>query len=230
MRRPITHYFLKQPWLLLYVGSVSPSRQRCHTDPVTQPPQPARSRPGGRSARVVAAVHAATLELLEEVGFEHLQLPEVAQRAHVNKTTVYRRWPTRVDLVADLLDAFTALHVADPNTGTLTGDLVALLSEIADALQSRAIRSILRSGTEAAEHDPDIRQAQKAFWQRRFQLSGAIVERAIGRGELPPGTDSRALLETAASPIYFRALFTGDQPDDDFIGHLAARAIKAFST
>jgi AcrR family transcriptional regulator len=187
-----------------------------------------RSRPGGRSARVVAAVHAATFELLEEDGFENLQLSAVADRAKVNRTTVYRRWPSRVDLVAELLTTFTELHVPDPQTGSLERDLVVLLSEIADALRSRAIRSVLRSGTEAAENDPQIRRAQDAFWERRFRLSGVIVERAIASGELPDGSDSRALLELAAGPIYVRALFTADPIDDDYIARLVDRVLRAF--
>lgn len=178
---------------------------------------------------MVAAVHAATLELLEEDGFENLQLPAVAERAKVNRTTVYRRWPTRVDLVADLLNSFTDVHIPDPRTGSLEGDLVALLSEIVDALRSRAIRSVLRSGTDAAENDPQIRAAQNALWERRFRLGGVIVERAITSGELPRGTDPRALLELAAGPVYFRALFTADPIDDDYIARLVDRVLSAFA-
>lgn len=186
-------------------------------------------RPGGRAARVVTAVHAATLELLDEVGFENLQLPAVAARADVNRTTVYRRWPTKIDLVADLMTAFTDAHVADPNTGTLNGDLVALLAQIATALQNRAIRSVLRSASDAAEHDERARLIRNSFWERRFGLSGAIVERGIVAGELPDGTNPRALLELASGPIYFRALFTDSPVDDEYIANLTARVIRAFA-
>ena len=179
---------------------------------------------------MVAAVHVAAWELLEEVGFEQLQLPVVADRAQVNKTTVYRRWPTRVDLVADLMDSFTRINVADPDSGSFRGDLEALLGAIASALSSRAIRSVLRSGTEAAERDAQIREAQKAFWERRFELSGVIVERAIASGELPYGTDPRAVLEMAAGPVYFRALFTADPLDAPFLEDVVVRTVRAFAS
>ena len=85
----------------------------------SQDPAASRPRPGGRSARVVTAVHAATLELLEDVGYEMLQLSDVAKRAEVNKTTVYRRWPTKTALVVDLLTSYTRGAVATPDTGSL---------------------------------------------------------------------------------------------------------------
>lgn len=195
---------------------------------MTEAHQSSRPRPGGRSARVVAAVHAATLALLEEAGFDNLQLAAVAERAAVNRTTVYRRWPTRTDLVADLLTTFTSENVPTPDTGTLASDLEALLGSIAVALESRAIRSVLRSAQDAAESDPAARAAQAAFWERRFQLSGVVVERAIGRGELPACTDPREVLEAAAGPVYFRILCTSDDADAAFIAATAARTAKAF--
>ncbi|TSD99807.1 TetR/AcrR family transcriptional regulator [Skermania sp. ID1734] len=188
-----------------------------------------RPRPGGRSARVVAAAHAATLELLAEIGYENLQLSDVAKRAHVNKTTVYRRWPTKAALVADLLATFTEINVATPDTGSLQGDLERLLSDIASALRNRAVRAVLYGTLTGAEDSDDIRGAQSRFWQERFHHSGAIVERAVTRGEVPSGTDPRALLEMAASPIYLRTLFTTDAVDPEYIAEIARRTIRAFA-
>lgn len=196
---------------------------------MTEAPQSGRPRPGGRSARVVAAVRAATLELLEEVGFENLQVAAVAERAAVNRTTVYRRWPTRTELVADLLTSFTAEHVPAPDTGSLASDLQELLASVAAALQNRAIRSVLRSAHDAAENDERVREAQAAFWDQRFRLSGVVVERAIARGELPADTDPRELLEAAAGPVYFRILCTSDGADAAYLTAVAARTVKAFA-
>ena len=187
-----------------------------------------RPRPGGRSARVVSAVHQATFELLEQVGYDGLQLTDVAERAQVNKTTVYRRWPSKVELLSELLAALTQVEVATPDTGSLQQDLEQLLTDIATVLQNRAIRAILRGATEAAETTPLVRQAQTAFWEQRFRLSGAIVEKAIARGELPTGVPAKALLELAASPIYFRVLFIGEELTPTDVRELAARAVLAF--
>ncbi|MUL75757.1 TetR/AcrR family transcriptional regulator [Mycobacterium sp. CBMA226] len=177
----------------------------------------------------MAAVHAATLELLAELGYESLQLSDVAKRAEVNKTTVYRRWPTKAALIADLLTSFTKSTVATPDTGSLQEDLEALLSDIVTALANRSVRAVLNGALAGADDSNDVRAAQARFWAERFRRSGAIVERAITRGELPPGTDPRALLEMAASPVYFRALFTVDAVTPEYLAETARRAIRAFA-
>ncbi|MCX8561004.1 TetR/AcrR family transcriptional regulator [Mycolicibacterium mucogenicum] len=188
-----------------------------------------RPRPGGRSARVVAAVHTATLELLAETGYESLQLSDVAKRAQVNKTTVYRRWPTKAALVADLLVSFTKSNVATPDTGSLQADLEQLLGDIVSALAGRAIRAVLNGALTGADDSDDVRIARDGFWAERFRRSGAVVERAIARGEIPPGTDPRAVLEMAASPVYFRVLFTADAITPDYVGEIVRRTIRAFA-
>lgn len=188
-----------------------------------------RPRPGGRSARVVAAVHAATLELLTEIGYDNLQLSDVAKRAQVNKTTVYRRWPTKAALVADLLARFTESNVATPDTGSLQADLEQLLSDIVTALSDRAIRAVLYAALTGADDRDDVRTTQTRFWEERFRRSGAVVDRAITRGEIPPGTDPRAVLEMAAGPVYFRALFTADAITPDHLSETARRTIRAFA-
>ena len=210
-----------------------PRQEPCQTESVTDATidatASARPRPGGRSARVVAAVHTATLELLAETGYESLQLPDVAKRAQVNKTTVYRRWPTKTALVADLLTSFTQRKVATPDTGSLQGDLEQLLSDIVTTLADRAIRAVLYAALTGADDSDDVRTTQTRFWEERFRRSGAVVDRAITRGELPPGTDPRAVLEMAASPVYFRALFTVDAVTPAYLSETAQRTIRAFA-
>ena len=195
----------------------------------SQDPAAPRPRPGGRSARVVTAVHAATLELLEEVGYEMLQLSDVAKRAEVNKTTVYRRWPTKTALVVDLLTSYTRGAVATPDTGSLQADLEQLLRDVVGALANRAIRAVLSGALTGADNGDNVRIAQARFWEERFRLGGTIVDRAVTRGEVPPGTDPRALLEMAAGPVYFRTLFTVDAVTPEYLRDTAQRAIRAFA-
>lgn len=183
-----------------------------------------RRRPGGRSAKVRAAVQRATLELLDELDYDDLQLPDVAARAGVNKTTIYRRWPTKAHLVTDVIQALTESEVPTPDTGSLHGDLVALLTDTAAVLHTRVARAVLRAVIADRGDDPVVASTRTAFWNERFRRSTTIVERAIARGELPADTDARRLLEEAASPIYFRLLITGDTVDAQLIDHLARRA------
>src|SRR5687767_15007682 len=87
-------------------------------------------RPGGRSARVREAVLSATTAVLAEDGYERLSIETVAVRAGVHKTTVYRRWPTRAQLVVDALQERSERNVPVPDTGTFAGDLDALARSV----------------------------------------------------------------------------------------------------
>lgn len=189
----------------------------------------ARSRPGGRSARVVAAVHDAAVDLLREVGYDGLQLPDVAARADVNKTTVYRRWPTKAALVGDLLSALTAVSVPMPDSGTLQGDLELLLAQIAETLRAPEVRAVVAGVLAAVDTNDDVRLARNRFWDERFALSGEIVERGCARGELPAGVDARELLEMACGPVYFRALLGSADVDRSFVEGVVTRTIHGFA-
>jgi AcrR family transcriptional regulator len=203
----------------------SPCEDHFMTTPLTE----GRARPGGRAARVVEAVHRAAFALLDEVGYEQLQLPDVAERAGVNKTTVYRRWPTKVALVADLLGVLMQSSVATPDTGSVQSDLELLLAEVAKVLSSRAVRSVLRATMALSDDDPAVRAAQQTFFAERFARSGAIVERAVARGELAAGTDPRRLLELAASPVYFRVLFAAEEVGEDEVRQVVSTVLRAHS-
>lgn len=187
-----------------------------------------RASPGGRGEKVVAAVHAATLALLEERGYDRMEIPEIAERAGVNKTSIYRRWPSKTELVLDVALARIRTSVPILNTGTLAGDLTALLNTIAAALATPFVGGLLRALISRGEHDVAVQQARIAFWNERLALAGKIVERAIDRGEISAGTDSRQLLELAAAPLFFRALVTSQAITTEDIETIARRTIAAF--
>ncbi|MGW3375996.1 TetR/AcrR family transcriptional regulator [Streptomyces hydrogenans] len=180
-------------------------------------------RPGGRAAAVVAAVQRATEDLLEEVGYDGLILTEVAARAGVNKTTVYRRWPTKVALVTDLYLSRAAALDIGRDAGNLVSDLISLLETIVTSVNTPAARAVL-SVLIGATLDDEARAARQAFWAERFRRGAVIVNRAVERGELPPRTDARMLLEDACSPVYFRLLLTGETLTSAEIETFARRA------
>ena len=185
-------------------------------------PRVGEQRPGGRAARVRGAVLAATAELLDEVGYDSTTYDEVAGRAGVHKTTVYRRWPTKPELVADALDLHSEQHVPVPDTGSLSGDLAALAAAVAANISSPggARRSI--SIVAAAAHSEELAATVHQFMSRRVALTEAIVTRAIDRDESPAGTDPRTLIEAVVGPIWFRLLLTGEPVDEAFLQPLVA--------
>lgn len=190
--------------------------------PASNQNREARRRPGGRAAVVRAAVRHATFTLLEEVGYDRFQLPDVAARAGVNKTTVYRRWPTKLDLLAELFTDLTASEAPTPDTGSLTQDMEILLREISDLLDLPAVRAVLGASISGARDDESMRATLRTFWDHRFKRASVIVERAIGRDELPAGTNARGLLEAIFGPLYLRKLIVGQVVDEAYLKQLAA--------
>lgn len=176
-----------------------------------------RARPGGRSARIRTLVLAAARSELLEGGYAGLSHRAVALRAGVDPATVYRRWPTRSRLATDALLEVAVAAVAVPDTGCVAADLETMLDAIVGALSDPQMLRLFHA-LSAAGADPEggLRETVRAFWKRRFAGAEAIVERAVARGELPPGVDAHALIEQLVSPAYFRALVSGEPFDAGF--------------
>jgi AcrR family transcriptional regulator len=170
-------------------------------------PTAGTARPGGRTARNRAAIFAATLAELAEHGFTDLSFDAVAARAGVHKTTIYRRWPTRAELVAAaFMDvAEQRLDVAD--TGNIDRDARTLARSVATVLAQPAVAAAARATL--AVSAPDIREhIARGFWGSREAAVGPLIERAIERGQLPASIDVKAVIAAIAAPLYFRVLVT----------------------
>ncbi|WP_438016685.1 TetR/AcrR family transcriptional regulator [Sorangium sp. So ce315] len=148
----------------------------------------AKKRALVRGEPVVRGILAAALEELASAGYRALRIEDVATRAGVNKTTIYRRWPTKEDLVRAALLSVTDEKVVPPNTGSLRGDLLALGRAIIEIQTSPAGQSLFHV---FLAEGPDSELMAIARSLRAVQEAGvrAIVESAIARGELAPGAD-----------------------------------------
>lgn len=189
-----------------------------------------RPRPGGRSARVVAAARQATLELLLRQGYDGFEIPDVARLAGVHPTTIRRRWPNKQDLVADAMLTHMDEQIPIPDTGSLRGDVTQLVNEVVAVLARPPLLALLRAQVALADSAQSVRMASRRFWTARFEGSAAIVERAIARGELPDDTDPQEFNETAIAPVYLRILVTGEPVDDSFIRRSVERTLRAFAS
>lgn len=187
-----------------------------------------RKRPGGRSARVRDAVLKAAFEVLTEIGVENLTIAEVAARAKVHETSIYRRWGSRRSLILDASLRATEGAIPVPDTGSLRSDLVALIGRAAkmlDTPQGRAILALMQL------HDEELLRAKREFWRRRFERLQPIFDRAVARGEFPRDADPIILLQVLIAPLWFRLSVTGETLDDwpvaDLVDRLLSRHIKA---
>ena len=188
----------------------------CERDP-SEPPAEQKRRPGGRSSRVRAAAIAATLAELAERGYAALSLERIARRAGVNPTSLYRRWGSRERLVLEAMLEQVAANVPVPDTGSLREDLLELARTAATNSARPEVAAMARAVAAQAPHDTELAAAAEAFWAERLALDGAIVERAIARGEVAPTTDPTQVIEAVIGPIHLRLLLTGQPIDDTFL-------------
>lgn len=187
-----------------------------------------RRRTGGRSARVREATLRAVLDTLADGGLEAVTMNEIARRAGVHATSVQRRWGTREKLVLDALLAYSRAQLHVPDTGTLRGDLKAFALALAGYLATPLGRTLV-GAMAVADDDAGLAAARAEFWQSRFDAAGIIVDRAIGRGELPSGTDPALVLEMVGAPLHFRALLTRQPIDGDLIERIVDTVARGFT-
>jgi AcrR family transcriptional regulator len=194
------------------------------TDPT--PSEPGSVRPGGRTARVRTAVLRAAGDTLAEQGFAHLDLAEIARRADVGKTTVYRRWGTVTGLVADLLTDMAEQSLPRTETGSLLGDLRAnarlVQRTLADPRQGALFKAVIAAATCEAR----TAEALHRFYEVRVTEWAPCVQQAVDRGEVPEGTDPHEVIRAVSAPLYYR-LLTTDRPLDEAAADRAAEAARA---
>lgn len=180
----------------------------------TEPPR--RGRP--RSEDTHRAILGAALSLLAERPLADISVEEVAARAGVGKASVYRRWPSKGTLAFDaFVNEFGRRHPA-VDTGSFPGDLLADLRAWVRAVRATTIGRTLRGLLAEVQRDPDLADA----WKERFvepmrAQHRAMVERAILRGEVPPGTDVDFLLDLLYGPAYHRLLHGHLPLNDAFV-------------
>lgn len=164
-----------------------------------------------RGEPVVQAVFAITLEQLAARGFERLSLPDIAEAAGLNKTSLYRRWPTKGELVRDALTASMTPPHDVPDTGDLRSDLLAMTRTavaFVESPQGMAVHRMLL----AESANPEVRMlAATIFRQKEGRGARLILKRAIRRGELPRDVDTRLILTTIAGALLHRT-FVEHQP------------------
>lgn len=172
-------------------------------------------RTSGRAARVVADVLRATSEELSRVGYAALRIEDVARRSEVNKTTIYRRWPTKAELVAAALQSLS-IQPEVTDTGTLRGDLLSYLRRYAAFAASSLGRGISRMMLAERTH-PELDPIARALRERYRRSRAAIVERGVARGELPAGTSAALVAELVFAPVYVRLVTHSGRADDAFL-------------
>jgi AcrR family transcriptional regulator len=172
-------------------------------------------RPGGRSARVQAAVHAAVKALQDEGGRSALTVPLIAARAGVTPSTVYRRWGDLSDLLADVAVEQLRPDAEPADTGSLFEDLRVWSEQYLDEMSSDVGRGMVRDvlAGSAQPDGPPVPCRCFEFTAAQIEL---ILERARQRGETGLPTADR-LMDAIVAPIIYRLLFSPVPPDVEWL-------------
>ncbi len=182
-----------------------------------------------RGEPVVNEVLDATLAELSHVGYRALRIENVAARAGVHKTTIYRRWPEKVDLVeAALLRNFDDGFVA-PDTGSLRADLFEVAKHMVQVSLGPTGKSLVRM-VMAEHNEPDIARIVRALRRTKEKVPREIFARARVRGELREGVDGDLVIGMLAGTIHHMAFGLGCVPsaaDLDAIVDVAAYGVLA---
>ena len=186
-------------------------------------PKTVGARTGGRSERVVRAVLDAARSELARVGYASLRMEDVAERARVAKTTVWRKWPTKADLVhAAIIDS---KGIEDqPDTGDLRLDLFTIVETVLDALKTPEGRAIARLVTNEGG-DPEVDRLAKSLREQSRRRRSAVVERARDRGELPQDVDPILLVDMVFAPLISGALRWNEWPSSERIAKVVDLAV-----
>jgi len=170
----------------------------------------------------------AALDVLAETGYEGMTIDMVATRAKAGKATLYRRWPSKSELVIDAVACMKS-HLLDPaslpDTGTLRGDLVAMVKPptIEDAERKLKVMTGLVS---MVARNPELAEAvQTALVEPRAAVNRTLFQRAIDRGEIAPDTDVETLSMISPAMVSYRTLMLQKATDRAFLLSIIDRVI-----
>jgi AcrR family transcriptional regulator len=188
---------------------------------------PGTARPGGRTARTADAVFIATVQELAARSYDEISIESIAARAGVHKTTVYRRWHSKEELIAQTLLGAAAAHIDVPDTGGVDADLRSLSRSVQAVLSAPEGAAITRALIVGAMTSAEIGDLMGQFWAARLEAIAVIVHRGIERGQLPAGTDPAAFMHAMAAPLYYRLLVSREPVTQQDADVAAAAAIAA---
>jgi AcrR family transcriptional regulator len=187
-------------------------------------PTAGRGRP--RDERSGAAIIQAAADLVAENGYSAMSIGAVAARAGVGKDTVYRRWSGKSELVYEAV--FTVADAAElPDTGTLEGDLTAVVQSLVEEFSAPAAAAALPGLLADFAAVPQLRATIRTrFLQPAKQRLAVVFDRAAQRGEVRTDVPADLVLDTLAGAVFFHLGVIGEHPDPALATRIAAMIAK----
>ncbi|MDI5978999.1 TetR/AcrR family transcriptional regulator [Amycolatopsis magusensis] len=156
-------------------------------------------------SRITSAITEAVWDELAAHGYGRLSMEAVAKRAGVGKSALYRRWPSKQDMVIAVLSEFSVPRAEVMDTGSLRGDLLATVHALRDWFTHPRFSAVLSDLTAEAGRNAALAAAiQETIGGPRREHGAAMLRRAIARGELPDDLNIELALDFVPGPLYWR--------------------------
>jgi AcrR family transcriptional regulator len=174
-----------------------------------------------RSEACELAILESALALVAEVGYDRLSMDALAERAKASKATIYRRWSGKADVVVAALRMRHGKNGAlEVDTGSLRGDLLALLERSCAAMSSED-GALVTGLFQAMRTDPELAALLRSqVFESKLVALEQVVQRAIDRSEIPPGADAVTLNEILSGVVFSRLVMSGEPLDQSFCVHV----------
>ena len=179
-----------------------------------------------RTRRVVLE---ATAELIGECGFGRTSIEAISERSGVARSTIYRHWPERTELLLEAVRRHVA-SIEATFTGDLRADLLRTFSHISSLLSDETTRSMVASFFAESTRDPELADLDAKFTKARREACRGLIEDAVSRGDLPRDTDSHQMADDLAAGIFFKGLILREVIDDEWLQAHVERWIAVNST
>lgn len=182
-----------------------------------------------REAKVTAAILDATLSELAEHGFGAMTVDAVAKRAGVGKGAIYRRWPAKIEMTAAAMRTLALPAEPAPDTGSLHGDVLALLRDVNRWIGDERMRRLYPDLLAEAQRNPVLAEAlMDTVGRPRRERAHDILDRAATRGEIGADADSELLVDAMGALVFWRLIAVFRPVTSDYLERVAC-AICAFA-
>ncbi|WP_433570288.1 TetR/AcrR family transcriptional regulator [Streptomyces sp. CA-251247] len=179
-----------------------------------------------REERVTGAVLSAVVDMVHEQGIAAVTMDAVAARAGVSKPAIYRRWPTKQDLI--IAAAETRIGILSvPDLGDFRAELRFVLTARLEAYRLPGTDRLIAGLIGAAAETGAVRGQYAEYTERITSETRRILERGIARGDVSPDTDVRAAATLVAAPLIFRLIGEQEMPDARFVDNLVDLVTRA---
>ena len=168
-----------------------------------------------RGDALLEAIYTAVMDELAEVGYSALSIERVAERARTGKASIYRRWPTRLELVLDAIDHVMPRHDDAPDTGNIRDDLLVVLRRIATIMGSR--EGVAAKACVDGTDDELSRAVRERLLPPRRAMMLSLLGRAADRGEIRPDAVTQRIAETGPMLLHGEMLQRGAPIADEAV-------------